>query len=104
MGMGAPECGKPGGTLALVDVLGSGATLGNLATQEWQPGAETQKKCLALAACRASAPRIPTPPGWNQGGDGPREARRRVRRRMVIEARLVSRSRAQDFDHGEILA
>jgi hypothetical protein len=41
---------------------------GNLATQEWQPGTETQKKCLALAACRASSPRTPTPPGWNQGG------------------------------------
>jgi hypothetical protein len=51
-----PECGRPGATPALVVVSGSGFHPGNPATQEWQPGAETRRKCLELAACRASAP------------------------------------------------
>ena len=43
------------------------------------PKVRTQKKCLTLAAYRASAPRIHLKPGWNQGPGGQREGRGAVR-------------------------
>ncbi len=69
-GHGGSGMRKAGSNPGLCVVSCPGFRNGNPATQEWQPRAETQKKCLALAACRASAPRIPTLPGWNQGGEG----------------------------------
>jgi hypothetical protein len=70
-GHGGSGMRKAGSNPGLCVVSCPGFRNGNPATQEWQPGTETQKKCLELAACRASAPRIRAKPGWNQGRGGP---------------------------------